>query len=160
MDSRRRLSTASGARTGVPRSQLSATATSDEVIAWLATLGLLRFVAKFVKKNVDGPWLFAAPEKKLRKLVKPEDDFVLFHRALKQAKAFAETQPMSPGLAITTSPAPGGKVPFRSVRRKGGGGNDRAERARFRSSGAATLASPLSITTQQSASSTDGDGFC
>lgn len=77
--------------TGIPRVKLNAQSSFDEVCTWLVSLGLSHCTKKFVKKKVTGAKLFNGTEKKLRKLVKSEDDFILVKRALRQAKAYAAT---------------------------------------------------------------------
>merc|ERR1712232_1234674 len=49
------------------------------------------YTKKFTKKKVTGAKLFDMSEKQLRKLVKQEDDFVLFKRSLRQAIAYYST---------------------------------------------------------------------
>lgn len=77
--------------TGIPRVKLNAQSPCDDVCSWLVSLGLSHCMKKFVKKKVTGANLFEQNEKKLRKLVKAEDDFILLKRALRQAKAYAAT---------------------------------------------------------------------
>jgi hypothetical protein len=80
-------------RTGIPRIKLNEASDQDDVNAWVVTLGLTQYIKKFKKKKVDGVKLFewSTNEKKLRKLVKQEDDFILLKRALRQAIAYAAT---------------------------------------------------------------------
>jgi len=83
-------------RTGkaeTPRCIINAKSTMDDVSLWLVSIGLARLVGKFYKKKVDGNKLFLMTEKQFRKVVKSEDDFVLFKRALRQAVSYALTTP-------------------------------------------------------------------
>lgn len=80
-------------RTGVPRFVITQNSTVKDVSLWLVSIGQGRYVPKFEAKKITGEKLFQLSEKKCRKLVKKEDDFVLFKRALRQALAFASTIP-------------------------------------------------------------------
>lgn len=80
-------------RTGVPRFVITQNSTVQDVSLWLVSIGQGRYVPKFEAKKITGEKLFQLTEKKCRKLVKKEDDFVLFKRALRQALAFASTIP-------------------------------------------------------------------
>eukprot|EP00040_Diaphanoeca_grandis_P032118 m.193634 g.193634 ORF g.193634 m.193634 type:complete len:1246 (-) comp32511_c1_seq1:49-3786(-) len=57
--------------------------TVDDVVAWLASLGLAKYAGGFYKSKIDGAMLHAASEKQLRKFVKSEDDLRLMIRALR-----------------------------------------------------------------------------
>jgi hypothetical protein len=76
-----------------PRCIITAKSSLDDVSFWLVSIGLARLVGKFYKKKVDGNKLFLLTEKQFRKLIKTEDDFVLFKRALRQAVSYALTTP-------------------------------------------------------------------
>ena len=113
-------------RTGVPRFVLTVNSTVQDVSLWLVSIGQGRYVPKFEAKKVTGAKLFQLTEKKCRRLVKREDDFVLFKRALRQALAFASTIPADVipetpeedegGQSWDQlSPAAGQRKPFRSV---------------------------------------------
>lgn len=78
-----------------PRCIITAKSSRDDVSFWLVSIGLARLVGKFYKKKVDGNKLFLMTERQFRKLIKAEDDFVLFKRALRQAVAYALTTPDS-----------------------------------------------------------------
>ena len=80
-------------RTGVPRFVITQNSTVQDVSLWLVSIGQGRYVPKFEAKKITGEKLFQLSEMKCRKLVKKEDDFVLFKRALRQALAFASTIP-------------------------------------------------------------------
>lgn len=77
----------------MPRFIIREDASVEDVSSWLISIGHAQYVTRFAKKKVDGFKLFVMTEKKCRKLVKKEDDFVLFKRALRQAVAFADTMP-------------------------------------------------------------------
>lgn len=55
----------------------------DDVVAWLASLGMARYAGAFYKAKMNGAKLHKANEKQLRKLVKSEDDYRLVVRALR-----------------------------------------------------------------------------
>mmetsp|Transcript_35727 Transcript_35727/g.93386 ORF Transcript_35727/g.93386 Transcript_35727/m.93386 type:complete len:1264 (-) Transcript_35727:548-4339(-) len=57
--------------------------TVDDVVAWLASLGLAKYAGGFYKAKFDGKKLHKATEKQLRKIVKSEDDYILMVRALR-----------------------------------------------------------------------------
>ena len=116
----------------------------------------LELVRGFVRKHAWTHGFFMQPHNKKYRI---EHERAAAEGDEVDEKAFADTQPASPGPAVAVSPTATGGVPFRSVRRKGGGGDHKTERAHFRSSGAATLASPFSVSSQVSASSVE-DGFC
>lgn len=61
----------------------SPTSTVDDVVAWLASLGLAKYAGGFYKSKFDGKKLHKATEKQLRKIVKSEDDYILMVRALR-----------------------------------------------------------------------------
>lgn len=61
----------------------SDSSTVDDVVAWLASLGMARYAGAFYKAKMDGKRLHKATEKQLRKLVKSEDDYRLMVRALR-----------------------------------------------------------------------------
>lgn len=72
-------------QSGPKRSNLvpSSSSTVDDVVAWLASLGLAKYAGGFYKAKFDGRKLHKANEKQLRKIVKSEDDYVLMVRALR-----------------------------------------------------------------------------
>lgn len=61
----------------------SMSSTVDDVVAWLASLGLAKYAGAFYKAKFDGKKLHKATEKQLRKVVKNEDDYILMVRALR-----------------------------------------------------------------------------
>ena len=61
----------------------SMSSTVDDVVAWLASLGLAKYAGGFYKSKFDGKKLHKATEKQLRKIVKSEDDYILMVRALR-----------------------------------------------------------------------------
>eukprot|EP00038_Savillea_parva_P002259 m.112345 g.112345 ORF g.112345 m.112345 type:complete len:1310 (-) comp10779_c2_seq1:47-3976(-) len=70
---------------GKARSNLipSSSSTVDDVVAWLASLGLAKYAGGFYKAKFTGRKLHKATEKQLRKIVKSEDDYILMVRALR-----------------------------------------------------------------------------
>jgi hypothetical protein len=112
--------------TGIPRVKLNEQSSVDDVLGWFTSLGLSQYMKKVVKKKVTGKKLWGYPEKKLRKLVKGEDDFTLLHRALRQAMAYAATVNMvvieeaadAGGDEVWTQQKGRHGAPFRSVRRE------------------------------------------
>ena len=57
--------------------------TVDDVVAWLASLGMARYAGAIYKGKFDGKKLHSANEKALRKIIKQEDDYRLVVRALR-----------------------------------------------------------------------------
>jgi hypothetical protein len=57
--------------------------TVDDVVAWLASLGMARYAGAIYKGKFDGKKLHTANEKALRKIIKQEDDYRLVVRALR-----------------------------------------------------------------------------
>lgn len=73
--------------TNVPESRSnlvpSSYSTVDDVVAWLASLGLAKYAGAFYKAGFNGAKLHKATEKQLRKVIKGEDDYILLVRALR-----------------------------------------------------------------------------
>lgn len=61
----------------------SDSSTVDDVVAWLASLGMARYAGAIYKGKFDGAKLHKASEKQLRKIIKNEDDYRLVVRALR-----------------------------------------------------------------------------
>ena len=57
--------------------------TVDDVVAWLASLGMARYAGAIYKGKFNGAKLHKASEKQLRKIIKNEDDYRLVVRALR-----------------------------------------------------------------------------
>lgn len=55
----------------------------DDVVMWLASMGMGKYAGNFYKGKVDGKKLHGLNEKALRKLVKTEDDYRMMVRALR-----------------------------------------------------------------------------
>jgi hypothetical protein len=65
--------------------------TTDDVAAWLMSLGMTAHVGVFFKAKINGAKLLSLNEKQLRKLVKDEDDVIMLMRGLAQSRIRGST---------------------------------------------------------------------